>query len=308
MPIELGKQFRSGITAAESQLRRIGEQGASQKIRADSWSPKELLGHLIDSALNNHQRFVRAALDGFYEGPGYEQNRWVDLHGYAEQPWTELFDHWSSQNELLCCVVDRIPEERLEAACRIGGGAPVTLSFLIEDYLVHLHHHVAQIVAAESGVAGLFMAYSMKKLRQMSEYVAQCLTQLTEEQLWQRSAEHCNSIGNLVLHLCGNMRQWIVHGIGGSADIRTRDAEFAAKGGQSPAQVLAVFESTVADALAVLSELPPERLTERTTPQKEEVAMLEAIYQVVGHLQQHVGQIIFATKQLTGNDLHLYKP
>jgi uncharacterized damage-inducible protein DinB len=160
----------------------------------------------------------------------------------------------------------------------------------------------------EAAIAELFLTYSIEKPQQMGEYVKECLGQLTEEQIWQRSSEHCNSIGNLLLHLSGNMRQWIVHGIGGDADIRKREAEFAAKGGQSPAEILAIFENTLADALAVLSALRPERLTERITPQKDEVSVLEAIYQVVGHLQQHVGQIVFATKQMTGRDLQLYKP
>jgi hypothetical protein len=110
------------------------------------WSPKEELGHLIDSAANNHQRFVRAALDGSMEGPGYEQNAWVELHGYANLPWTMLIDFWERYNRLLAVVIGRIPADRLGAPCIIGGKAPVTLGFVIEDYILHLQHHLDHIM------------------------------------------------------------------------------------------------------------------------------------------------------------------
>lgn len=312
MAIAFNKHFQEGIAAADGVLRQVHAEDASLTIRAGGWSLKQVLGHLIDSALNNHQRFVRASLDGGYEGPGYEQNGWVDIHGYGEMSWPSLLANWRGQNELLCRVVERVPPERLTAICKIGTGAPVSLAFLIEDYVTHLHHHIEQIRTA-AGVNGsshaeLFVGYSLQKLQQMREYVRDSLQSLSEEQLWHRSGENCNSVGNLVLHLCGNVRQWIGHGVAGQPDIRKRDAEFAAKGGPSRQEIAALFEQTLNDAAAVLAALPGDRLTERIRPQKEEVSVLEAIYQVVGHLQQHVGQIVFATKQMTGRDLALYKP
>ena len=137
--------FRERITSTHELLQNISEEESQQTFRAGGWSKKEILGHLIDSALNNHQRFVRAALDGFYEGPFYQQDGWVAMHGYKAMAWRVLVEHWHLQNELLCEVVERIPEERLNATCRVGTDAPVTLGFLVADYLDHLGHHVGQI-------------------------------------------------------------------------------------------------------------------------------------------------------------------
>ena len=138
-------QFRERISSAYQLLRGVSEEGSQRPLREGGWSRKEILGHLIDSALNNHQRFVRAALDGSYNRPSYEQEGWVDMHGYRTMAWDALLEHWRWQNELLCAVVERIPENRLGGQCRVGEDAPVTLRFLIEDYLAHLGHHVQQI-------------------------------------------------------------------------------------------------------------------------------------------------------------------
>jgi hypothetical protein len=145
MPTELGQIFQRRLDQAETRLSRIGEQQAAEPVRSGGWLRKEVLGHLLDSAANNHQRFVRAAIDGHYEGPGYEQEGWVRLHGYAELPWTNLISTWRDRNTVLARLVERIEEQRLQAPCKVGDGAPVTLQFLIEDYLRHLDHHVCQI-------------------------------------------------------------------------------------------------------------------------------------------------------------------
>jgi hypothetical protein len=141
----LASDLRNTISEESASLLTLSEQASSASESGGRWSAKQVLGHLIDSAANNHMRFVRAALEGSYEGPGYEQERWVDLHGYAEMPWPELVAFWKRYNELLARVVDRIPEDRLQSLCRIGGGDAVTLGFVIEDYLRHMRHHLAQI-------------------------------------------------------------------------------------------------------------------------------------------------------------------
>ena len=110
------------------------------------WSKKEIIGHLIDSAANNHQRFVRAALDGSYTGPFYAQEGWVAVHGYDEMDWSTLLRWWQTYHEFLEAVVQHIPAEKLDAVCRVGDDAPVTLRFLIEDYIAHQQHHLAQIL------------------------------------------------------------------------------------------------------------------------------------------------------------------
>jgi hypothetical protein len=137
--------FRERIASTCELLQNISEEESQQTFRAGGWSKKEILGHLIDSALNNHQRFVRAALDGAYDGPFYQQQGWVTMHGYKSMAWPVLVGHWRGQNELLCEVVERIPAERLNASCRVGTNEPVTLRFLVDDYLNHLGHHVLQI-------------------------------------------------------------------------------------------------------------------------------------------------------------------
>ena len=158
-------------------------------------------------------------------------------------------------------------------------------------------------------VATLFLDYSDRKLVQMVGSMTACLERLNDKQVWRRGGEHENAVGNLVLHLCGNMRQWIMHGVGGAPDVRVRDAEFAAREGLSGAELVAMFAATVEEARGVLASLPHERLVERTDPQKRGmVSVLEAIYQVVGHVQLHVGQVMVLTKQMVGTDLDLSMP
>jgi uncharacterized damage-inducible protein DinB len=154
----------------------------------------------------------------------------------------------------------------------------------------------------------LFVDYSAIKLRQMSTQIEACLGRLTDEQIWTRGAAHENSVGNLVLHLCGNMRQWMIAGVGGEKDVRDRDAEFSAKGGIPGSELVARLKSTVEEALAVLDNVTAKRLMDQINPQNYEVSVLEAIYQVVGHFQLHTGQIIFATKIYSGEDLGFYRP
>jgi uncharacterized damage-inducible protein DinB len=131
---------------------------------------------------------------------------------------------------------------------------------------------------------------------------------LSDEQIWNRGGANENAVGNLILHLCGNARQWIVSGVGGVPDVRDRDAEFAAKGEWTRDQLLAHLHQTVDGTIAVLKGVTAERLTEMVTPQNHTVPVLEAIYQVVAHFQQHTGQIIFATKLMSGEDLGLARP
>jgi hypothetical protein len=153
----------------------------------------------------------------------------------------------------------------------------------------------------------LFLRHSANKLRQMTGYIEACVLKLDGEQIWARGNGAQNSIGNLVLHLCGNVRQWIGSSIGGEPDVRERDREFAASSRMETSELLSRLHATVGDAVAILGNLPPARLTERVATQDGERHVLEVIYQVVGHFQQHAGQIIYATKLLTQEDLKFYK-
>ncbi len=152
----------------------------------------------------------------------------------------------------------------------------------------------------------LFLDFSARKLNQHCSRIETCLGMLSGEQIWARGGENENAVGNLALHLCGNVRQWIVSGVGGQPDIRDRDAEFAARGGASPAQLSSRLRLIVDEAVGVIAQLDPRRLSERLVVQKYEVSILEAIYSALEHFAMHTGQIIFATKMLTGADLGFY--
>jgi hypothetical protein len=153
----------------------------------------------------------------------------------------------------------------------------------------------------------LFLDYSVRKLRQLSGRIEDCLGRLTEEQIWTRGAESENAVGNLVLHLSGNVRQWIVAGVGGRPDTRQRDAEFAARGELAAASLREHLGGVVEEAARVIETLAPERLCEPLVVQGYNVTVLEAIYAVVEHFSGHTGQIIYATKLFTGKDLGYYK-
>ncbi len=160
----------------------------------------------------------------------------------------------------------------------------------------------------ESEIAALFLAQSVLKLNQMAGFIDRCLDELTDEQVWHRDSIHENSIGNLILHLAGNIRQWIGHGLAALPDIRERDAEFAALGNISRAELGDLLRAVITPAIDTVADLPTARLTQRTVVQGAERSGLEIVYQVVGHLQQHTGQIVWATKHLTRKDLDLQKP
>ena len=150
----------------------------------------------------------------------------------------------------------------------------------------------------------ILLPYAADKLAQYCARIETCIDKLTPEQIWTRHADNENAIGNLMLHLSGNVRQWILCGVGGAEDRRDRDGEFDARSGEN---VLDRLRPVVEEAVALIASLPHERLGERKTFQKRwNVTVLEAIYHVVEHFSMHTGQIIFATKLLTGTDLGFY--
>ena len=152
-----------------------------------------------------------------------------------------------------------------------------------------------------------FLDFSIEKLVQFSERIESCLGRLTPEQIWARGSENENAIGNLVLHLSGNVRQWIVASVGGAPDFRDRNCEFDSRDRLSAAELSALLRNIVTEAVTVLDGVTAERMAERVIIQNYELTVLQAIYHVVEHFSGHTGQIIFATKMFTGADLGFYR-
>ena len=141
----LGAELARLVDYTEASLTRVSEADSRAPLRPGGWSRKQVVGHLIDSASNNHQRFVRAAMQGSLEFPGYDQDGCIRVQAVQQMPWPALVALWASYNRYLAHVIEYLPEDALQSPCRIGSGEPVTLQFLAEDYLRHLVHHLQQM-------------------------------------------------------------------------------------------------------------------------------------------------------------------
>lgn len=134
-------------TTIPDKLNRITLADFTHKPNSDKWSKIEILGHLIDSAANNHQRFVRLQ---FEHEPViyYEQNEWVKFNYYVQQEPSVLIALWKQYNVFLASLIAKIPEEKMQAVCLLRNGESVQLSFLISDYIRHMEYHLEQILAS----------------------------------------------------------------------------------------------------------------------------------------------------------------
>ena len=151
------KRLRAALTAAEPRLRAISDADSARPRAPGKWSPREIIGHLVDSATNNHQRFVRATMQDDLVFPGYEQEQWVSLQQYGTTPWKELLDFWLSYNRHIARVMAAVPDEpRLRVRTKhnlddIATHAPkspsqATLDYFMLDYVDHLEMHLRQIL------------------------------------------------------------------------------------------------------------------------------------------------------------------
>lgn len=169
---------------------------------------------------------------------------------------------------------------------------------------------MSNLPAAESSdVARAFLETSRRLIAaDFLPKIERCLEQLTDQDVWWRPNDASNSIGNLVLHLCGNVTQWITGGIGGQARQRHRQQEFDERRRIPVQQLLGTLRAAVEEADAVIRDIDAGALLGRRDIQEYDVSVLDAIYHVVEHFSMHTGQIILLTKMRTGKDLKLWQP
>jgi len=151
-----------------------------------------------------------------------------------------------------------------------------------------------------------FLTNAADKLAENVSRIEACLTELPPLSLWARESEAENAVGNLLLHLDGNVRQWILSGVGAEPDARDRPSEFAARSGADASVLLSQLRRTVAEAVDLIRALPHRRLTEQVSIQGYDTTVLSAIFHVVEHFSGHTYQIILLTKRFTGRNLGFY--
>jgi DinB superfamily len=138
------------IQKARIELEAIDEESASTKTIDGKWSIKEIIGHLIDSAANNHQRFVRLQNAAEDVDIRYDQEFWVNVQAYQSEKWVDLVDLWYYYNKHLSHVMANLNQAMLDNKCDMGYSEQKPLEFVVKDYIRHLEHHLKQIL---SGVA-----------------------------------------------------------------------------------------------------------------------------------------------------------
>ena len=143
-PKRLAANLRSVVEQGFDALCRLPEPLTSQPLGTNKWSAKQVVGHLIDSAANNHQRFVRLQIEPDLHLPGYKQEEWVAVQCYAVMPWMQALETWRVFNQHLAYVIQHIKVEHLDRVWHFEEG-PMPLGFLIEDYIGHLKHHLKHL-------------------------------------------------------------------------------------------------------------------------------------------------------------------
>lgn len=141
----LSEKLLNAVNSAATKLETLSEAVAAEPALSGGWSRKQLLGHLVDSASNNHQRFVRAALADSLAFPAYDGDSWSGIQDPQHAEWSTLVALWANYNRYLAHVIAHLPANKLDVLCRIGAGDAVTLRFLVEDYFRHLNLHLRQI-------------------------------------------------------------------------------------------------------------------------------------------------------------------
>jgi hypothetical protein len=142
---EVARELETLLNIAD-RLKALPDSAAALKPDPRTWSKKEILGHLVDSAANNHQRFVRMQLQPHLVLPGYEQDGWVRVQGYQNMEWRDIIELWQMYNRHLASLIRDVNPEALQNTWVDPEGKTVTLEFIMRDYLVHMKHHLDQIL------------------------------------------------------------------------------------------------------------------------------------------------------------------
>lgn len=144
VPKQLAAEMRLAVEQSYDALCRLPEPLASRPSGPGKWSAKQIVGHMIDSAANNLQRFVRLQIEPELRLPGYQQEHWVAVQCYAVMPWIQALETWKAFNMHLAHVIHHIRPEHLTRVWHYDGNE-LTLGFLIEDYIAHMRHHLRQL-------------------------------------------------------------------------------------------------------------------------------------------------------------------
>jgi hypothetical protein len=145
IPEKIAHGIRKTVEDFTMRYENLDEAAASQKPNPDKWSRKEILGHLLDSASNNHQRFVRAQYTNETNFISYDQNECVRIQKYNSRSWKELLDFWKSYNLHLAHIIENMPIDCLDMSGAMGSYGQVTIGYIVVDYLGHVQHHLRQI-------------------------------------------------------------------------------------------------------------------------------------------------------------------
>jgi len=151
-----------------------------------------------------------------------------------------------------------------------------------------------------------FISQSIIRFRDNTPKIEKCLNELTEEELWRRPNGSSNSTGNIILHLCGNITQYILSGLGNATDIRERDKEFSSTGVLTKKELLDKLTSVVEQAVSIIRQLNPDQLLQKRSVQGKDLTAIGIIIHVVEHYSYHTGQIVFWTKLIKDKDLGFY--
>lgn len=139
------QQLRALIDHVPARLKALSSTQIEQKAKLESWSAKQELGHLVDSAAQDHQHIVRTQLEEHPAMPDYHGDLWVSLHRYQERDWKELVDVWTALNRQLLAVAEALPDSGWSRSCTIGDSKPLTARFVFDDYVAHQSGHLRHI-------------------------------------------------------------------------------------------------------------------------------------------------------------------